>query len=75
MCTDLPVDVVVGSRDPVNSGLVLVTELVRRYEEAGLDNVTLVVHPEARHEVFNETNREEVFAGLVAGSTSRSAER
>lgn len=66
MSTDLPVYVVVGSMDPVNSGLVLVTELVRRYEEAGLDNVTLVVYPEARHEVFNETNREEVFAGLVA---------
>jgi alpha-beta hydrolase superfamily lysophospholipase len=51
--------------DPVNGGMALVNELVRRYEAAGLEDVTLVSYPEARHEVFNETNREEVFAGLV----------
>ena len=66
MRQDLPVYVVVGEMDPVNGGLALVDELVRRYREAGLDDVTLVTYPEARHEVFNETNREEVFAGLVA---------
>ena len=66
MRRDLPVYVVVGSMDPVNGGLALVNELVRRYEDAGLEDVTLVVYPDARHEVFNETNREEVVAGLVA---------
>lgn len=66
MRKDLPVYVVVGSMDPVNDGLALVNELVRRYEDVGLEDVTLVVYPEARHEVFNETNREEVFAGVVA---------
>ena len=65
MRRDLPVYVVVGSLDPVNGNLALVNELVRRYEDVGLEDVTLVVYPEARHEVFNETNREEVFAGLV----------
>lgn len=66
MRRDLPVYVVVGSMDPVNGWLALVNELVRRYEDAGLEDVTLVVYPDARHEVFNETNREEVVAGLVA---------
>ncbi|MDQ6895457.1 MAG: alpha/beta hydrolase [Actinomycetota bacterium] len=66
MRRDLPVYVVVGSMDPVNGGLALVNELVRRYEDAGLEDVTLVVYPDARHEVFNETNREEVVAGLMA---------
>jgi alpha-beta hydrolase superfamily lysophospholipase len=65
MRQDLPVYVVVGSMDPVNGGMALVNELVRRYEAAGLEDVTLVSYPDARHEVFNETNREEVFAGLV----------
>lgn len=66
MRKDLPVYVVVGDMDPVNGGLVLVTELVRRYEEAGLKDVTLVTYPGARHEVFNESNRDEVVAGVLA---------
>lgn len=66
MRKDLPVYLVVGTMDPVNGGMVLVDELVRRYEEAGLDDVTLVGYPEARHEVFNETNRTEVVDGTLA---------
>ncbi|MCW2621067.1 MAG: Alpha/beta hydrolase [Frankiales bacterium] len=66
MRQDLPVYVVVGAMDPVNGAMALVNELVRRYEEAGLEDVTLVGYPEARHEVFNETNRDEVVAGVVA---------
>ena len=65
MRSDLPVYVVVGSMDPVGGDLALVNELVRRYEDAGLADVTLVAYPDARHEVFNETNRAEVVAGLV----------
>ena len=66
MRKDLPVYIVVGTMDPVNGGMALVDELVRRYEEAGLDDVTLVSYPEARHEVFNETNRTEVVDGMLA---------
>jgi alpha-beta hydrolase superfamily lysophospholipase len=66
MRPDLPLYVVVGAMDPVGGGMVLVDELVRRYRAAGLQDITLVAYPEARHEVFNETNRAEVFAGLGA---------
>ena len=66
MRTDLPVYVVVGEQDPVNGGMALVNELVRRYRAAGLTDVTLVSYPRARHEVFNETNRDEVVAGVIA---------
>ncbi|MEO5710424.1 MAG: alpha/beta hydrolase [Nocardioidaceae bacterium] len=66
MRKDLPVYVVVGTMDPVNGGMVLADELVRRYEAAGLEDVTLVSYPDARHEVFNETNRAEVVAGVIA---------
>jgi alpha-beta hydrolase superfamily lysophospholipase len=66
MRSDLPVYIVVGEADPVNGGLALVHELVRRYEEAGLSDVTLVTLPGARHEVFNETNRDEVVTGMLA---------
>jgi alpha-beta hydrolase superfamily lysophospholipase len=63
---DLPVWIAVGEHDPVNGRLALVNPLVQRLTEAGLTDVTLVVYPEARHEVFNETNRDEVVADLLA---------
>ena len=35
-------------------------------ERAGLTDVTTIVYDGARHEVYNETNRDEVIADLVA---------
>ena len=64
--SDLPVYVAVGDRDPVNGALTLVEGLVQRLRDAGLTDVTLRVHEGARHEVFNEINREEVVADLLA---------
>lgn len=63
---DLPVYIAVGELDPVNGQLALVHALVGRYQQAGLTDVTLRVYPGARHEVFNETNRAEVVADLIA---------
>ena len=62
----LPVYITVGELDPVNGQLALVHALVQRLEDAGLTDVTLVTWPDARHEIFNETNRAEVEAGLLA---------
>jgi alpha-beta hydrolase superfamily lysophospholipase len=64
MRNDLPVYVTVGDMDPVNGQLALVNVLVDRYEAAGLTDVTQRVYEGARHEVFNETNRDEVFGDL-----------
>ncbi|RBY87812.1 alpha/beta fold hydrolase [Blastococcus sp. TF02A-30] len=63
---DLPVYVAVGDQDPVTGQLALVHGLVQRLEQAGLSDVTLQVYGDARHEVFNETNRDEVVADLLA---------
>ncbi|SDS29470.1 Lysophospholipase, alpha-beta hydrolase superfamily [Nocardioides scoriae] len=60
----LPVLVAVGTHDPVGGDLALVNALVSRYTAAGLD-VTLLTYDGARHEVFNETNRDEVEADVV----------
>jgi alpha-beta hydrolase superfamily lysophospholipase len=65
MRSDLPIYIAVGEHDPVNGQLVLVKTLIDRYRAAGIDDVTLNVYPEARHEVFNETNRGEVVADLM----------
>jgi alpha-beta hydrolase superfamily lysophospholipase len=66
MRSDLPVYIAVGENDPVNGGLALLTPLTDRYRAAGLDDVTVRVYPGARHEILNETNRDEVIAELNA---------
>jgi alpha-beta hydrolase superfamily lysophospholipase len=60
----LPLYVLVGSDDPVNGGGAALDPLLDRYWAAGLD-VTLRRYEGGRHEMFNETNRDEVVADLV----------
>ena len=61
---NLPVYIAVGEADPVNGGLNLLTPLTERLESAGLTDVTVRVYPGARHEILNETNRDDVIAEL-----------
>jgi alpha-beta hydrolase superfamily lysophospholipase len=61
----LPVYIFVGDADPINDDLKRLTPLVDAYKAAGLD-VTLKVYPGGRHEMLNETNRDEVVADLRA---------
>ncbi len=63
---DLPLYIAVGDQDPINGQLALINALVERYRAAGLTDVELRVYPGARHEILNETNRDEVEAGLLA---------
>ncbi|HWO51968.1 MAG TPA: alpha/beta hydrolase, partial [Ornithinibacter sp.] len=39
--------------------------LAAQYRHAGVRDVALHVYPDARHELFNETNRDEVTADVV----------
>jgi Lysophospholipase len=65
MRSDLPIYIVAGEMDPVGGQLALVKVLVDRYTSAGLTDVTLKSYPQARHEIFNETNRDEVVNDLL----------
>jgi alpha-beta hydrolase superfamily lysophospholipase len=62
---DLPLYVAVGSKDPVNGALTLLWPLVDRYRAAGLNDVTVRVYDEGRHEILNELNRAEVINDLL----------
>jgi alpha-beta hydrolase superfamily lysophospholipase len=62
----LPVYIAVGEADPVNGGLTLLTPLAERYKAAGLTDVTVRVYPGARHEILNETDRDQVIAELTS---------
>jgi alpha-beta hydrolase superfamily lysophospholipase len=63
---DLPLLIASGSDDPLAGGGQLVQLLGQRYRDAGLRDVSVHVYPGARHEIFNETNRDEVTADVVA---------
>jgi alpha-beta hydrolase superfamily lysophospholipase len=63
--SDLPLYIAAGEADPINGGLALLDPLLARYEAAGLTDVTVRIYPGARHEIFNETNRDEVIADLI----------
>ena len=63
---DLPVLLVSGTADPLAGGGAQIELLAQRYRDAGVRDVTVRLWPDARHEVFNETNREEVVAEVLA---------
>lgn len=68
---DLPVLIASGSDDPLAGGGQLVALLAQRYRDAGLTDVTLTIYPGARHEIFNETNRDEVTSDVVSWLVAR----
>lgn len=70
--SDLPVLIASGSDDPLAGGGQLVEMLGERYREAGIADVTVIVYPGGRHEILNETNRDEVTDDVI-GWLSRHA--
>jgi alpha-beta hydrolase superfamily lysophospholipase len=58
----LPIYIFSGARDPVGGQL---DGLIKAYRDAGLTRVTTRIYPDARHEMLNETNRDEVTADLI----------
>ncbi|GAA4679491.1 alpha/beta hydrolase [Frondihabitans cladoniiphilus] len=70
---DVPLLIMVGSDDPLG-GTRSAEKLANAYlRRSGLTDVELIVYEGARHEVFNETNRDEVVADLVAWLDARFA--
>lgn len=63
--SDLPLLIVSGTDDPLAGGGELIELLGQRYRDAGVSDVTVMLYPGARHEIVNETNRDEVTADVV----------
>lgn len=61
----LPVYFIAGDKDPLNGDLTRLQPLVQRYRQAGIRDVRTDFYPGGRHEMFNETNREEVMTNLL----------
>ncbi|HEX7835657.1 MAG TPA: alpha/beta fold hydrolase [Pseudolysinimonas sp.] len=63
---EIPLLIMIGSEDPLG-GPRSVELLAKAYRErGGLGDVTVKVYPGGRHEMFNEINRAEVRADVVA---------
>ncbi len=63
---DLPILILSGSDDPLAQGGAAVEALGDQYRRAGLHDVEVRLYPGARHEILNETNRDEVTADIIA---------
>ncbi|MHA6577203.1 alpha/beta hydrolase [Pseudomonas sp. AN3A02] len=60
----LPILIMGGECDPVSEGKRL-KSLANALREAGCQNLELSIYPQARHELFNETNRDAVTADVL----------
>jgi alpha-beta hydrolase superfamily lysophospholipase len=65
---DVPILMLLGEEDAVGSET-SVASLARRYLAKGYSDVELIVYNGARHEVYNETNRDEVMNDLLVWMT------
>jgi alpha-beta hydrolase superfamily lysophospholipase len=61
----LPIYIIAGSLDPVSANTRQIVPMLASYRAAGLKNVQHKFYAEARHELFNETNRDEVTRDLI----------
>lgn len=62
---DLPILILAGEKDPTSNMSKNLEILIKRYEKYGIKNITKKIYKDARHEVFNEINRDEVFQDLI----------
>lgn len=62
---DLPTLVISGEDDPVGNYGKGVRYVHEKLSERGVKELSLKLYPGARHELFNETNRAEVFSDLT----------
>jgi len=62
---DLPILLIAGDQDPVGAKGKGPRAVREQYTGAGVVDVTCTLYPGARHEVLNETNRDEVTADVI----------
>ncbi len=62
---DLPIYVIAGGRDPVSGNTRQLEAWLEDYRRDGFTKLEHKFYPEARHELFNEINRDEVTRELI----------
>lgn len=72
---DLPILLASGEMDPVGDRTKGVRRVEEQYRRLGVKDVTSIFYPGARHEILNETNRDEVMDDIVEWLDERLAAR
>lgn len=67
----LPVLLIAGDKDPVGADGNGVKAVFRQYRKCGVQEVSMILYPGARHEIFNETNAAEVTSDLITWLEAR----
>lgn len=67
---ELPLLLTGGADDPVG-GDKGISKLATHYTRSGHSHVTVKIYPGGRHEMFNETNKDEFYADLLKWISSR----
>lgn len=62
---NLPIFIISGAQDPVGDFGKGVKKLYKRYEKCGVKDLEIKMYEGARHELLNETNRDEVMGDVV----------
>ena len=63
---DTPVYLFAGDRDPVGANGAGVQKVAGLFRQYGVKDVTVKLYPGGRHEMLNETNKEQVYADTSA---------
>ncbi len=72
---DTPLYLIAGDADPVGSYGKGVTEVYERLKAAGIKDLSIKLYPNARHELLNETNRDEVMQDVLVWIKARIPEK
>ncbi len=72
---NLPIFIISGTKDPVGNFKKGLIKLKNTYDSMGINSVKMKLYEGARHELLNETNREEVYKDVVEFIDSNLIER
>ncbi len=61
----LPIYLLAGDKDPVSKNGKQVKDVYAMYKNAGIEDISLKLYEDARHEILNETNRDEVYQDVL----------
>jgi len=73
LAPEVPILIVSGDDDPLSRADGL-KRLAAAYRARGVRDVTLRTYPSARHELLNETNRDEAIADIITWITDRASD-
>jgi len=62
---DLPMYLIAGDNDPVSKNSKQVKDVFEMYKNTGISDISMKLYEDARHEILNETNKDEVYKDVL----------